>query len=354
MKEKLKIEVIPLPEIEHPFQQGIDGWLGGDCAFSLPLSKDRVLWLFGDTFVRNNKQLSREGAIFINNSIAIQNGNFLSDRNSLHFYWKRENGNHRAFFETEVDPGFLWPLSAAMIGDKVFVFAVRIVNSDLTKVFGFRQIGQEIIAIENPLDDPPNWQMTVYKQAWQPNLGSFVSNFFNTDNYLYIYGYRNTRPDWTDPIINLVIARIKNEHTHQIYDTKNWEYLDGTIGKWSSDIHNVKPVIEHFTTEFSITFLPELKKFVLIANEWKHPHPISVRFSDTPFSQFSEPQIVYQCPEIEWNPNYFCYAAKAHPELSQHPNELVVSYVTNSKVFQDCFNDLRIYFPRFVKIRFHK
>jgi hypothetical protein len=354
VKSKLKIDVIHLHELEHPFRQGSDGWLGGDCAFSLPLSNDRVLWLFGDSFVQNNHQVSREGAFFINNSIAIQTGNLLSDRDSLHFYWKKENGNHRAFFETENDPGFLWPLSAVKIDHKVFVFAVRIVNLDPTKVFGFQQIGQEIIEIENPHDDPGIWKMTIFKQALKPQLGSFVSNFFKMEDYLYIYGYRNLRPGWNDPIINLAIARIKNELAQQLYDTKNWEFLDGTTGRWSPDIHHTKPVIEHFTTEFSVSYLPELKKYVLISNGWKHPHPITVRFSDMPFGPFGEPQIVYHCPEIKWSPNYFCYAAKAHPELSQHPNELIVSYMNNSKIFQDCFDDLRIYFPRFVKILFHE
>lgn len=353
MKSKFKIKVDDFHNYETPFRRNSDGWLGGDCAFSLPVSKDRVLWLFGDSFVRNDNQMNREGTFFINNSIAIQTGNLLTDKNSLHFYWRKENDDRRAFFETANETGFLWSLSAIMINKKLFVFAVRIENVDPTKVFGFRQIGQEIIRIDNPHDDPGKWKMSFFKLPWQPKLGSFVSNFFKADDYLYIYGYRNTRPGWTDPIINLVIARIKNEHTHQIYDTKNWEYLDGTTGRWSPDIHHTLPVIEHFTTEFSISFLPEFKKYVLIANDWKHPHPITVRFSETPFGPFGEPKIVYHCPEIEWSPNYFCYAAKAHPEMSQQPNELIVSYMTNSKIFQDCFDDLRIYFPRFVKIMFH-
>ncbi|MCI0496264.1 hypothetical protein L0Z72_14755, partial [candidate division KSB1 bacterium] len=88
----------------------------------------------------------------------------------------------------------------------------------------------------------------------------------------------------------------------------------------------------------------------LVANAWKHPHPITVRFSDTPFGPFSEPEIVYHCPEIEWSPSYFCYAAKAHPELADRDDELIVSYMTNSKVLHDCFEDLRIYFPGFIKI----
>ncbi|MCU0644752.1 MAG: DUF4185 domain-containing protein, partial [bacterium] len=175
-------------------------------------------------------------------------------------------------------------------------------------------------------------------------------NFLITEDYLYIYGYRNLRSGWNNAVINLIIARIKIDQAHEVYNLKHWEYLDGIVGKWTANIREMKPLIEHFTTEFSITFIPKIKKYVLIANAWKHPHPITVRFSDTSYGPFTEPQIVYQCPEIEWSPSYFCYAAKAHPELVDQDDELIVSYMTNSKVLHDCFEDLRIYFPRFVKI----
>jgi hypothetical protein len=346
----LKIKVIPLPEFEKSFRQNDDGWVGGDCAFSLPLSNNRVLWLFGDSFVQNKTLSSQHGAALINNSIAIQQGNLLKESDSLHFYWKKENGKHRAFFVNENEPGFLWPLSAVLNQNKLFVFCVRIIITDPERVFGFEQIGNEIFCIENPNDEPYRWQMTVYKLPFQRQLGSYGSNFFGSDEYLYIYGYRNVKSGWNNAIINLIIARIPIQLAHGIYDLNNWEYLDGKSEKWTANIREMKPVIEHFTTEFSITFIPKIKKYVLVANAWKHPHPITVRFADTPYGPFSKPKIIYQCPEIEWSPNYFCYAAKAHPELADRDDELIVSYMTNSKVLHDCFEDLRIYFPKFVRI----
>jgi hypothetical protein len=351
---RFKIKVVPFLELEHPFRQGKDGWLGGDCAFSLPLSKERVLWLFGDSFIQDKNLLSRKGAAFINNSIAIQQGSLLNGDHSIHFYWNNEDSNPRAFFETENDQGFLWPLSAVLIGEKLFVFCVRIEITDPEKIFGFKQIGNEIFCIENPDDQTNQWKMNVHKLQFQRHLGGFGSNFLFKEDYLYIYGYRNSRTNWNNAIINFIIARIRVDQSHEIYDLKNWEYLDGATGKWYKDIYQMKPVIEYFTTEYSVTFLPEINKYILVANAWNHPHPITIRFSDTPFGIFSEPQIVYHCPEIEWSSNYFCYAAKAHPELAEQDNELVISYMTNSKVLQECIDDLRIYFPRFVKILFHE
>jgi len=351
---RLKTKVIPLPEFDKSFRHNNDGWIGGDCAFSLPLANDRVLWLFGDSFIQEKNEWSRNGAVLINNSIAIQQGNLLQESDSLHFYWKKKQGRHRAFFVNEAEPGFLWPLSATLIKGKLFVFCVRIEITDPEKVFGFKQIGNEIFHVENPDDQPDQWNMIVHKLPFQRKLGSLGSNFFPTDEYLYIYGYRNLRSGWNNAIINLIIARIKMDQAHEIYDLNKWEYLDGATGKWHEDIHRLKPVIEHFTTEYSVTFLPKLNKYLMVANAWKHPHPITVRFADTPYGPFSKPKIIYQCPEIEWSPSYFCYAAKAHPELADRYDELIVSYMTNSKVLHDCFEDLRIYFPRFVKILFHE
>ncbi len=289
---ELKISVKPLAEFDQPFRRNNQGWLGGDCAFSLPLAKDRVLWLFGDSFIQDKNPSSRSGAALINNSIAIQQGKLWGDH-SLQFYWKKSDGRHRAFFVNENEPGFLWPLSAILIAGKLFVFCVRIQIVDPEDVFGFRQIGNEIFCIENPNDPPDCWKMTVHKLPFQRQLGSFGSNFFASNDYVYIYGYRNLKSGWDDAIINLIIARIKNELADQIYNQSHWEYLNGTTGNWHSDIHQLKPVVEHFTTEFSVTFVPAIGKYVLIANAWQHPHPITVRLADTPYGPFSEPQTIY-------------------------------------------------------------
>ncbi|MBW1688033.1 MAG: hypothetical protein JRS35_23595, partial [Deltaproteobacteria bacterium] len=45
-----------------------DGWLGGDAAYSIPLSRSETLWLFGDTFVGAPGQEDRQGAAFVHNS----------------------------------------------------------------------------------------------------------------------------------------------------------------------------------------------------------------------------------------------------------------------------------------------
>ena len=60
----------------------------------------------------------------------------------------------------------------------------------------------------------------------------------------------------------------------------------------------------------------------------------------------------YKCPEMDWNSHYFCYAAKGHPELSLHKDELLVSYVCNADDFWKMAADPRIYRPKFIKVKF--
>jgi hypothetical protein len=76
-----------------------------------------------------------------------------------------------------------------------------------------------------------------------------------------------------------------------------------------------------------------------------------MRVSDTPIGPWSEPYKVYECPEAGWHKTYFCYAAKGHQEISS-PDEMIITYVCNSTDFWQMVRDSRIYWPRFLRIKF--
>jgi len=66
----------------------------------------------------------------------------------------------------------------------------------------------------------------------------------------------------------------------------------------------------------------------------------------------SRPTRVYRCPEARQDPRVFCYAAKAHPEIASIPEELIITYVTNSLDIELIRSDASLYRPRFLRIRF--
>ncbi len=349
-KHRIHIEVQPVPGLERSFRETVQGWRGSDCAFSLPLGNERALWLFGDTFIQNNPaKKSRHGTQIINNSIAIQHGDLLEDEQPLSFHWKHGS---ESFFTNEKLPGFLWPLSAAQVDGKLYVFNVRIIHPHPEKVFGFQLIGNEIIRIENPGETPDHWIQHDFALPWKKEIGTFGSYVYAQDHHLYIYGFQKKRKTWIKHL-KLLVARVDlNEH-RDIQDMNQWWFFDASTARWSRDIHLMKPVLNHATTELSVSYSPYLNKYIMISHWIRSRGDIIIRFSDTPYGPFSEPRLIYSCPEKKWDRQYFCYAAKAHPELSLREDELIITYMTNSKSLSKCIDDLRIYYPRFLRITLH-
>ncbi|MBN2182579.1 MAG: hypothetical protein JW715_11760 [Sedimentisphaerales bacterium] len=76
-----------------------------------------------------------------------------------------------------------------------------------------------------------------------------------------------------------------------------------------------------------------------------------MRLSPAPTGPWSRAYRIYECPEVKWHKTYFCYAAKAHPEISAK-DELIITYVCNSTDFWQMASDARISRPRFLKIKF--
>ena len=48
------------------------GWTGADGAYSLPLSDELILWLFGDTWLGDIRNGAHVNATIVNNTVAIQ------------------------------------------------------------------------------------------------------------------------------------------------------------------------------------------------------------------------------------------------------------------------------------------
>ena len=124
MINKLRIDVARLPKYEKPFRQKAPFWLGSDGAFSLPLSRGRVLWLFGDTYVMpKTGGARREDADIINNAIGIQHGPLLARKDPFSFHCRWKGARPSAFFTSCAKKGFLWPLSAALNRGALEIFA---------------------------------------------------------------------------------------------------------------------------------------------------------------------------------------------------------------------------------------
>src|ERR1700730_8799923 len=89
----------PVPEL--PDFKYVDGWLGADGAYSVPLAPDRRVWLFGDTFVGiNSARLRNESKTMIRNSVGISHCE-PKQPCTLEYFWQRPAGAlPRSFFDS--------------------------------------------------------------------------------------------------------------------------------------------------------------------------------------------------------------------------------------------------------------
>ncbi|MFN2642305.1 MAG: hypothetical protein ABR548_10540, partial [Actinomycetota bacterium] len=142
-------------------------WLGSDDAYSVPLGPDRILWLFGDTFIGDG---SRASAAFVHNSIGIQRGADPSAA-SIMFRWGL---GPDAFFRTG-DRSWYWPLHGVRTEEGLLLFMMRVRSPiggtgtveewrRLGSLGFFEVFGWTALLISNPDADPGEWEVGVAEE----------------------------------------------------------------------------------------------------------------------------------------------------------------------------------------------
>lgn len=316
------------------------GWTGGDGAASIPLSAQKILWLFGDSFngtIADNKRTNT--SLKAHNTIAIQDGISPSAATLNYFF----GAGSSSFFTPFSGSGFLWPMHGTMINDQLYIFFVQ--ADTAAGGLGFKLTNSVLVKVSNPLDPPAQWQSTQWQvphALFSPTLQTvFGASVLQKDGYLYIFGTK------TDNSINdrhLLLARVKPD---SIAGFSSWKFLDN--GQWTSNFQNAQHLNAKMGFEFSVSYFSQQHKFVLVNAPLGFAQNINVQSADSLSGSWSSPVNVFQCPEPKSNSNVFCYAAKAHPELSSN-NDLVITYVANSVVFSDVINDASLYWPRFISV----
>jgi len=131
-------------------------------------------------------------------------------------------------------------------------------------------------------------------------------------------------------------------------DWKEWRFYSDRA--WQADPRKLSPLCAGFPTEFSVSYLPSLGKFAAVYMKDAISGTIQLRVALAPTGPWSEPLLLYQCPEQAWPEKVFSYSAKAHPEFARTTNELIVTYAANSWELSNVLRDARLYWPRFVRV----
>jgi hypothetical protein len=108
--------------------------------------------------------------------------------------------------------------------------------------------------------------------------------------------------------------------------------------------------MEGVASEYSVNYVPGLKKFLLVYHDAFLSPDIVGRTSLNPWGPWSEKIKLHTCEEKSWSNEVFCYSGKVQPWLSKE-DEIIISYAANAKSLAGVINDARLYWPTFIRVK---
>jgi len=345
---EVDIKAVPMPERDALFQRA-DGWIGADGNYSIALDKDTVLWLFSDTFVGKVQDNHRIDTVMINNTLGIEH--LGSDMPVEFFYPSNEDGAPASFVTPDDGHGYFWLFHGALTSKGLFTFLMHIEHSDENAGFPFRHIGVSLGHVPNPSDPPLQWHLTQTRVPFSrfapKGSTSFGAATMKSNEYIYIYGVDSIGEDDKWQPNGMIVARVLED---KFGDFTAWRFWTGS--EWGTNFEQCESLFSNVATEYSVSYVPGIGQYAVVYMEAGIAGRIAVRLSPKPEGPWGEPTIIFDCPDKDWHEKAFSYSAKAHPEISSDPNELIVTYATNSTHFPDLFDDARLYWPKFVRLTF--
>lgn len=327
------------------------GWTGADGAYSIALSDNKTLWVYGDTWIGKIKNNKHVDAALIRNSIAIQYGQNPNHASIQFFSGRGVDETSNAFFKPIDNKGWFWIYHGLLTNKGLYLFLIQIENTGNTSSAGFKIIGTWLAHVLNPNDSPATWQVKYRKIPWQTIADSgdtlFGSSLLMEDSFIYIYG--------TSEDINqgshhkyMILARAPATALEKF---NSWHFY--SKGNWTKDFSLASRLCGDMANEYTVSYLPIYDKYVVVYSENSASENIMIRLAPKPYGPWTHPISIYKCPEVTWDSSIYCYAAKAHPALSSSPDELLITYIASSNDFWKIVADARLYRPRFLRLKFY-
>lgn len=324
------------PSLERKLR-GTSGFVGGDSAYSIVLSPNKSLWLFGDSFIgKIAADGKRKDCKMVRNTVALDDPTKPAARPT--FYVQEP-----AFFKC--GKNFYWPGDGLMYKGKLYVFMHETESAPKQRPpFQFNPLHDHLMIVQNPMDSPPTWKIKEYNflnPSSNRQLG--IATVLDGD-YIYIY-LSNTAIRvglWKNPT---GVARLKKSDL-EAGKIENLEWL--ADGGWQPKPAFLDTMWEDGTSEMTVTKVSGLPGFFAFYLPFGN-NAIMMRHADRPDGPWSKPVVAYTLPKA--SKDIFFYSAKAHPQYSKGKGEVALTYCDNSSVFSRVLNDAKLYFPTALKVK---
>ncbi|MFT4112894.1 DUF4185 domain-containing protein [Silvibacterium sp.] len=307
-------------------------WLGADGAFSVDLGEGRVLWIFNDSFVAKRQGDDRRHAAFVHNTVAIQQG-YDPSRATIHFYWRTKQGAPSEIYPNEGDV-WMWPSSGIRVGSRLLLFATRVGADHAPHSLGFKLLGWNAYWVDNPDEEPSAWTLRVVEQ--RNDAVVMASSLVRKGAYVYAFGA-------SEPQHDLYVARMQASSLEKgELGTIEWWTGSG----WDASDAKRKAIASDTGTETSVQADPRGGGYIGVYSKGFGGSIIVMQTAKELTGPWSASMPLYRPPESD-APGAFVYAGKSHAELQGA--DLVLTYAANGPD-EKVLGDMRLYFPRFVRV----
>lgn len=324
---------------QFPYQ---NGWLGGDGAYSVPLSPTQSVWLFGDTFIGPNP--TRAGSGMVANSIGVSQCDPTGFR-IQYFAGLPAKNQPQPFFKATADK--YWPIHGFVHNHKLYVALEQVATNaqEPDNTFGFAIVGVTLAEIANYQAPPPQWQIR-YRELSRTKAAIPGIAMVKKDGHLYMLTVKETKEH---PVLlnRLALDKLNNPMAELEYLGANKTWKKGLLGE------DATVLVKQAATEISLHYDAQRRQWVMV-----HTHPaffskdVVIRQAPTlegPWEQKVSTLPLYQemtPQDPHYDPETFCYAAKAHPQFNPgKPDTLVVTYACNSLNFGKLLQQMAWYYP---------
>ncbi len=317
------------------------GWLGSDAAHSIMLSEDRVLWLFGDTYIGEVREGKRyPQGYHINNCIAIEDRS-KTIPGSITYYWGSKDDKPNAFFPPMPGmPGqYFWPTSGLVVGDRLLLFSFAMAANDTTWWLD----GTVVVAIDNFEDDPGQWKAEYYDLGIGDNHFGIHSALYLEGEYVYFLGFY----DFSQGRRAILGRALQQAFSVQPNSELIEYWSQGWFGPdWRSDRTKLVPLFAPGVTETDIQLIADWSIYAVTTYDPMQAD-IFMTFAPALTGPWTEPARIFTNPDH----TSMTYAARPHPQISTMTGEVIISYVTSPTSLDIPKETMDTYRPRFLQIK---
>jgi hypothetical protein len=313
-----------------------DGWYGGDGAYSIPLDKERTLWVFGDTFIayEEGRKDRVNMDVILGTTLAISTCSATNEF-KIQYYLKKEN---KKFVSSFGENEWLWPQDPFIVNNILYIPLIAVTPTiKKDELFNFKITGHRLARIKNfSATDPYKWSMDYIDltPTIPKNIAAFATTSVVHDNHVYFYPFYAYSKDAVNVLGN-ILARIPVSKLDNPAGAIEYLTKDGT---WLNHLNpaKVKVVFDACVSELSVRYHDTDKKWIAVYLSTQNKgDKLLYQSADKLEGPWSEPNVLgAPIPEVDpqsplYDKDNFCYAGKEHIEFARNRN-MIVTYVCNS------------------------